>query len=91
MTYEKNVIVRETAKHYVLSVEVRSPHSGRRVSEIARFVRSSGIGRCAIGAAGRYVISMVMPDNVVYTGSREGYEDLVALGVIEAKEEAYAP
>lgn len=91
MTYEKNLIVRETPKYYILSVEVRSPHSGHRVSEVARFSRSSGIGRCAIGAAGRYVISMVLPDNVVYHGSREGYEDLVALGVIEVKEEAYAP
>ena len=88
--YEKNVICKEMKHDFVIFVETRN-RRGSAKREVARFPKDSGIGLAALGAAGRYIIGMVMADNVLYHGSPEGYRQLVGLGVIEEKEPEHAP
>lgn len=78
---QKILTVKELKNDIVLRVTVTTA-KGSATKEIARFARS-GMGWCALGAAGRYLLQHMMLDETRYEGSRETYDRLVALGVIE--------
>jgi hypothetical protein len=78
---KKTLIIKELSAAIVMRVEATTAR-GTASKEIARFAKS-GMGWCALGASGRYLLQHMMLDETRYEGSRETYDRLVALGVIE--------
>lgn len=83
---EKTLIIKENKKHIALKVTVVTTR-GVSTTEIARF-SNSGMGFCALGSSGRYLLQHMNFDHVMYEGSQDTYDRLVALGVIEVLEVA---
>jgi len=82
----KTLTVKELKDDIVLRVTVTTAN-GSKTKEIARFV-NTGMGWCALGASGRYLMQHMGFDHIAFDGSRETYDRLVSLGVIELLEVA---
>lgn len=79
---EKTLTVKELKNDIVMRVTVTTAR-GSSTKEIARFA-NSGMGWCALGASGRYLLQYMSFDHVAFDGSRETYDRLVSIGIIEA-------
>lgn len=77
----KVLVVKELKNHVALRVLVENAR-GSRVDEVARF-KKFGMGLAALGSAGRYLSEFGLFDELRYEGSRDMYDKLVQLGVID--------
>ena len=77
----KTLTIKEMKNDIVMRVTVETK-KGSATNEIARFA-NTGMGWCALGASGRYLLQHMMFDHVAYEGSRDTYDRLVSIGVIE--------
>lgn len=77
----KTLTVKELKNAFVFRVTVTTQR-GSATKEVARFA-NSGMGWAALGAAGRYLGATMHLDEFVFDGSRDTFERLVALGVID--------
>jgi hypothetical protein len=81
----KTLIVKETGKNIILKVEIARPGNKTVGSkDIARFAKS-GMGYCALGAAGRLLCQSMGLDHIEYHGTLDTYRMLVGLGVLDPK------
>jgi hypothetical protein len=78
---QKTLTIKELKSDIVMRVTVTT-NRGSSTKEIARFA-NSGMGWCALGASGRYLLQYMNFDHVQFDGSRETYDRLVSIGVIE--------
>ena len=84
MSLNKILIVKELKAAVVIKIRLETSR-GIAYNEIARF-RKSGMGYVALGAAGRALINGVgFLDEIRYDGSKDVYDRLVALEVIDPK------
>ena len=78
----KTLIVKETPRSVILKVRVqRDEGVTLGAIEVARF-NKSGMGYCALGAAGRMMAESISLDAIEYDGTRDLYDRLVGMGVI---------
>lgn len=84
-TFSKTLRVVETSSDFRLQILITTSRGEGKPKEIARFAKS-GMGKCALGAAGRYLSFHAMADHIEFCGTRDGFEELVALGVIDPAE-----
>jgi len=84
----KTLTVKELKNALVFRLTVTT-RSGTATKEIARFA-NSGMGWVALGAAGRYLGATMYLDEIAFDGSRDTYERLVGLGVIDPIAEGVA-
>jgi len=77
----KTLTVKELKNTIALRVTVTTQR-GSATKEVARFA-NSGMGWVALGAAGRYLTTTMHLDEIAFDGSRDTYERLVGLGVID--------
>lgn len=77
----KIFLVKELKNHFSMRVVVENAR-GSRVDEVARF-KKFGMGLVALGSAGRYLGQFGMFDEVRFEGSRDMYDRLVEMGVID--------
>lgn len=77
----KVLIVKELKNHVALRVRVENDR-GSRIDEVARF-KKFGMGLVALGSAGRHLSQFGLFDELRYEGSRDLYDSLVQLGVID--------
>jgi len=82
----KTFIVKELKDAIAMYVSI-STFNGCKTKEIARFC-NSGMGWIALGSAGRYMLKCTDFDAIKYDGSKETYDRLVSVGVIEQLEVA---
>lgn len=80
----KTLRVTETKRHLLFQVLVTRA-TRETIREVARFSHS-GMGWVALGASGRYLIEHMMLDHIEFCGTRETYQKLVDLGVIQPRE-----
>ena len=87
----KTLIVKETERNIILKVQITRPATlidrvkvALGAIEVARF-NKSGMGYCALGAAGRMITKSMTLDHIEFHGSRELYMRLVHLEVIDPK------
>lgn len=78
---KRTLIVKENKRSIVLRVRVTTAR-GEATKEIARFA-TSGMGWCALGASGRYLLQHASFDEVVFDGHRDTLDRLVSIGIIE--------
>lgn len=77
----KTLTVKELKNALVFRLTVTTQR-GSATKEVARFA-NSGMGWVALGAAGRYLGTTMHLDEIAFDGSRDTYERLVGLGVID--------
>jgi hypothetical protein len=80
--FQKTLIIAELKHDIVMRVQVSNSRGQQKAVEVARFAKT-GMGRVALGAAGRAIITGAMPDDIQFTGHKDTYDMLVGLGVIE--------
>lgn len=84
--FQKTLRVVETASDYRLQIIIATSRGGiGKPKEIARFAKT-GMGHCAMGAAGRYLTGTLFVDHLEFCGTQKGYDMLVGLGIIDPKE-----
>ena len=77
----KTLTIKELKNDIVMRVTVTT-NRGSSTKEVARFA-NSGMGWCALGASGRYLLQYMNFDNVEFDGSKDTYDRLVGIGIIE--------
>ena len=85
----KTLIVEETTRHVILKGQITRPATPINPVvatlssiEVARFAKS-GMGYCALGAAGRMLTSGISLDAIEFHGTQDLHDRLVGMGVID--------